>query len=82
MRLRSRLAVWLVALACLVLALAQGAAGQSTVTLRASQQQTRGGQRVTLSGQASGAPAGTVVKLYASRYPYPVASLAATAATG
>jgi hypothetical protein len=56
--------------------------GPAAVSLKASPQQVAGRERVTLSGQATGAAPGTAVSLYASPYPYPVAKLLATTATG
>jgi hypothetical protein len=46
------------------------AAGGATISLHASPRQPRTGQPVTLTGQSTGEPAGTPVRLYTSRYPY------------
>ena len=57
------------------------APGTPTITLSAAPARIASGRRATLTGTASGAPAGTEVRLYASPYPYPVASLAASTTT-
>jgi hypothetical protein len=52
-----------------------------TIIVRAAPAQLTSGQRATLKGTATGVPAGTEVRLYASPYPFPVASLAASTTT-
>jgi hypothetical protein len=60
-----------------------GAAGPGpAVSLDVSPARVLGGHPVALSGQMTGAPAGSVVRLYASPYPYPVATLVATTVAG
>jgi hypothetical protein len=63
-------------------ACATAGAAAPAVSLNAAPAQVTGGQAATLSGKLTGAPAGSVVRLYASPYPYPVASLTATTASG
>ena len=53
----------------------------SAITLAASPSRTVAGQRVTLSGQTSGAPPGSEVQVYASPYPYSAPALVATTHT-
>jgi hypothetical protein len=60
---------------------AAGAPATGVLALTAPAQ-VAGGQGATLSGKLTGAPAGSAVRLYASPYPYPVASLIATTASG
>ncbi len=66
-------------------ALAAQTADVPSVSLNASAPTVSSGRPVTLSGVVSGPLAGTVVRLYASPYPYPVAKLlqsTVTAANG
>ncbi len=69
---------WLV---LLVLAAPARAAAPSSVTLSAAPQQPTSGQTVILSGQATGAPAGSTVQLDESPYPYRTQTLAGTTVT-
>jgi hypothetical protein len=57
------------------------AATSPTVSLRASPETAVSGSPVTLSGQATGAPAATSVELYASPYPYKAQTAVASAVT-
>jgi hypothetical protein len=52
------------------------------VSLRASPALSVSGHRVILSGQATGVPAGSLVQLYSSAYPYSVVLPAGMTATG
>ncbi len=61
---------------------AAAASPAPAVSLSAAPAQVVGGQAATLSGKLTTAPAGSVVRLYASPYPYPVAGLIATTASG
>ena len=49
-----------------------------SVTLHASPAQSVSSHKVVLSGRVSGAPAGSVLRLYKSPYPYPTAVLVRT----
>jgi len=72
-------------LAGLVLAIGccgQAEAASPAVSLHASTAKVQSGSPVTLSGTVTSAPAGAVVRLYASAYPYPVASLLRTTTSG
>src|ERR1700693_6178504 len=51
------------------------------ISVSATPSSVSGGQRVRLAGSAPGVPAGSVVDLYESPYPYPAARLVATTAT-
>jgi hypothetical protein len=53
----------------------------ATISVAAAPSHPISGQRVALAGQVTGADSGSAVGLYQSRYPYPTASLVATAAT-
>jgi hypothetical protein len=67
-----------------MLTVAGPAAGDSSpaLSLHASAQQVASGHRVALTGGVTGAPAGAVVTMYSSPYPYGTRSQAATAAAG
>jgi hypothetical protein len=67
--------------AVLALAPPAVAAVSPAVSLHASPETTVSGDPVTLSGQATGAPAGTSVTLYASAYPYKAENAVASAVT-
>ncbi|MDQ6807794.1 MAG: class A beta-lactamase-related serine hydrolase [Actinomycetota bacterium] len=56
-------------------------AAAPTISLTTSPSQARSGQHVTLSGTVTPTAAGSVVSLYASPYPYPVAKLMGTTPT-
>jgi hypothetical protein len=56
-------------------------AGTPAITASAVPAQIDSGHPATLKGTVTGAPAGTEVRLYASPYPFPVASLAASTTT-
>lgn len=53
----------------------------AAITLHAAPDQLTSGHSAELKGTATGSPAGTVVQLFASPYPYPVAKLAASTTT-
>ncbi len=55
---------------------------QPSITLSASRPHTVSGQRVTLSGTASGAAPGSTVRLYANPYPYRSATAVSSATIG
>jgi hypothetical protein len=58
----------------------QATAGTApSISVQVSSPQVMGGKPVRVSGQVTGAPVGSLVRLYASPYPYPVASLVSTA---
>jgi hypothetical protein len=74
---------WLAAVIVPALAGAAPAAASASpaISLTASPSQARSGQRVALSGTVTPAGAGSMVSLYASPYPYPVAKLMSTTVT-
>ncbi|MGI8863608.1 MAG: hypothetical protein ACR2JH_04285 [Solirubrobacteraceae bacterium] len=55
--------------------------GTPAITVSAAPAQIASGHPGTLKGTVTGAPPGTEVRLYASPYPFPVASLAASTTT-
>ena len=68
------------AVAVVVLCAPAGAAAIPipTVSLRVSRAHVLGGRPVRLAGEVTGVPAGSVVRLYESPFPYPVAKLVKT----
>ncbi len=79
--LRSGLAAVCFAVLLSAPAAAQARLPTPAITLTASPSSTFSGQRVTLSGQASNAPLGSEVQLYASPYPYRARASVATTHT-
>jgi hypothetical protein len=73
----------LAAVVAMALAGAAATAGATspTISLTASARRVQSGQPITLSGQVTPAAAGSVVSLFDSTYPYPVATLLGTATT-
>ncbi|HWF52158.1 MAG TPA: hypothetical protein VG294_16070 [Solirubrobacteraceae bacterium] len=70
-----------VIVAVLACAASAATAASATVTLTAAPSTVQSGRPVTLSGQVTPAAARSVVSLFASPYPYPVAKLLGTTTT-
>ncbi len=77
---RIRVAV-LTAAVALGIVPAATAAAQPSMTVSASPRNVASGRSATLSGTVTGLPAGAVVRLYVSPFPYPVAKLLRTTTT-
>jgi hypothetical protein len=70
-----------VAVVVLCVPAAAAAAPIPTVSLRVPRAQVLGGRPVRLAGEVTGVPVGSLVRLYESPFPYPVAKLVKTTLT-
>jgi hypothetical protein len=79
--MRMRIAA-LAGLLAAILSCGSAAAAAPSLSLRASGWQVAAGQPVKLTGKVTGAPGGSIVRLFASPYPYSVSSLLGTTPSG